>query len=571
MQKPKFPINHGMQSLMVDSKTVNKKIKETRKPILLNHILAVQKQGNWKLSEQICSDLLTDNDGNCVKALFRRGKSRVRLKEFHAAREDLQRAESLDNTIAPQVRRELVLLRRLEKEEHKKAVGNKDMGKILKAVLAEPRSKAEILAQEEKLRKAQAVTRRAERRARGEDSSSDDNDGSKSGVPQVPVRMKENSRARINNGTPEKKSLVMGRVSVICPTTESRHNRHPQLYGSFICQYARDKELIVIDTGFHPSYFFSCLSDSRVKYYHIEGPEDAMTVGTKRNRALTLASGEYVAHFDDDDLYAPPYLDGMLQAMNRGAGHVCKLAAWYVLDTETGVCGHYDNNYTLPEPFEEHREKGLFTGGYGFSLIYKREVALRIRFCDTSWGEDYYFLNMVRAAGVPVTFTRDTELFCLHTQHGSNLSRSIAQTLVPPRQWQLFLGQFTQHVMLHMRNLSQSKPPVEISGKWDVTSFLSRDIHEAMKLGPAQLQCPAPAAEPIGLFVCSLYDEYFNAIHEQQRGLVVVGPNPLDPLSRWSDNCKIGMRSWPTLERGGVRLAPSPLKPLEDLANKLVQ
>merc|ERR1712176_1097731 len=165
---------------------------------------------------------------------------------------------------------------------------------VLKAVLAEPRSKAEVLAKEEARKKLEAAARHAEGRQLGEE------------MPEVYTCVKDNSCARINNSTPERVPTVPGRVSVICPTIESRHDRHPQLYGCFLSQFVRDKELIVIDTGPSPSYFFKCLSDIRVRYVHIEGPEDSMTVGAKRNRALNLASGEFVAHFDDDDLYAPP-------------------------------------------------------------------------------------------------------------------------------------------------------------------------------------------------------------------------------------------------------------------------
>jgi len=40
-----------------------------------------------------------------------------------------------------------------------------------------------------------------------------------------------------------------------------------------------------------------------------------LTLGHKRNQLIQLASGEIVAHFDDDNLYAPEYLSTMVEAL----------------------------------------------------------------------------------------------------------------------------------------------------------------------------------------------------------------------------------------------------------------
>lgn len=46
----------------------------------------------------------------------------------------------------------------------------------------------------------------------------------------------------------------------------------------------------------------------------------AWSLGLKRNVAIELAAGEIIAHFDDDDLYAPGYLTWMHERL----GHVLK-------------------------------------------------------------------------------------------------------------------------------------------------------------------------------------------------------------------------------------------------------
>jgi hypothetical protein len=51
------------------------------------------------------------------------------------------------------------------------------------------------------------------------------------------------------------------------------------------------------------SRVFSYSNDGRIQYIQAQ---NGLTVGEKRNLALTMAKGELIAHFDDDDLCAPP-------------------------------------------------------------------------------------------------------------------------------------------------------------------------------------------------------------------------------------------------------------------------
>lgn len=49
------------------------------------------------------------------------------------------------------------------------------------------------------------------------------------------------------------------------------------------------------------------------------------SIGTKRNIGTHLATGEFIASFDDDDLYAPMYLSTMVGAMQEpAAGASCE-------------------------------------------------------------------------------------------------------------------------------------------------------------------------------------------------------------------------------------------------------
>ena len=98
---------------------------------------------------------------------------------------------------------------------------------------------------------------------------------------------------------------VVGRVSVVTPTTASRARFHPQLWQCFLDQTWADKELVVVETYHHePSSFFQSIArvDSRLRYFAIKRPvgED-LTVGAKRNIrflfAPTVRSSPEYDHF----------------------------------------------------------------------------------------------------------------------------------------------------------------------------------------------------------------------------------------------------------------------------------
>ena len=141
-------------------------------------------------------------------------------------------------------------------------------------------------------------------------------------------------------------------VSVIAPTTTERHAFHEHvLYASFNAQRHAHKELIVVDSGPEPSAFFGDLDDDRVRYIH---KTTANSVGAKRNVALRLANGAIVAHFDDDDLYAPTYLTKMLAALKEAQCKFVKLNSWYVHDRTTGCFGYfgYDDYYDCDSGYD---------------------------------------------------------------------------------------------------------------------------------------------------------------------------------------------------------------------------
>lgn len=225
-------------------------------------------------------------------------------------------------------------------------------------------------------------------------------------------------------------ACIPGRVSVVAPTTQERHEFHAQLWLCFHSQTYRDKELIVVDTGEVPSPFFKArgggLGD--VKYVHLL---DTLTVGEKRNLAIREHStGEIIANFDDDDLYFPAYLQVMVKSLTSSSPSpaLTHLKAWTAIDLETGLCAVVDASKAPPV-----KEELLASAGdcFGFSMVYTKAAWQRVPWPDLTSGEDQVFLCNVVAASLPVVHRSEAgrSLTVLHLQHGGNVKASVASSV----------------------------------------------------------------------------------------------------------------------------------------------
>lgn len=207
-------------------------------------------------------------------------------------------------------------------------------------------------------------------------------------------------------------------VSVVTPTTASRHAFHETLFTCFAWQTVVETELVVVDETGEPSPFLSAVQDSRVVYMQVD---PSMSIGAKRNHAIAACSGEYVAHFDDDDLYGPAYLEAMLQAIDDEDADLVKLSSWCWYDLNSRVFARFDSELDA-DPKEKERASRRF--GYGFSYVYRRDVP--VEFPDMSFGEDYAFVQALSEEGCSVALVTDAahpaDLLMLHVLHGHNTS-----------------------------------------------------------------------------------------------------------------------------------------------------
>jgi O-antigen biosynthesis protein len=191
-------------------------------------------------------------------------------------------------------------------------------------------------------------------------------------------------------------------VSCIMPTN-NRRLFVADTIALFLRQDHCHKELIIIDDG-TDAVADLVPADARLRYFR-ETPQQ--TVGAKRNRACSEARGDVIAHWDDDDWYAPWRLSYQLAELQNGEVEICGL----------------DRVLFLDEPRRRGWEYVYPAGGtpwvHGATLCYRREAWCRNPFHDISIGEDNRFLAAANGRGVHLLDRRE---FYVGHIHATNVS-----------------------------------------------------------------------------------------------------------------------------------------------------
>jgi predicted O-methyltransferase YrrM len=118
-------------------------------------------------------------------------------------------------------------------------------------------------------------------------------------------------------------------ISCVMPT-----GGRPELAAeSIACFLAQDHpaaELIVVDDGADP---VEPPDDPRIRVLAVE---PGLTIGAKRNLAIRAAAGQLIAHWDDDDWYAPWRLSAQLRELRARGADVCGLRSLLYYESATG-------------------------------------------------------------------------------------------------------------------------------------------------------------------------------------------------------------------------------------------
>lgn len=225
------------------------------------------------------------------------------------------------------------------------------------------------------------------------------------------------------------------KVSVICPTYQ-RAERHPLLYTAFNHQTYADKELLVIDDSPEKSPFFTNLQDDRVTYQFLSS---YYNIGHKRNLLIDLAKGEIIVNFDDDDFYAPTYIQTMVDAIQEA--DFVKLSKWLGWQEVGGRLWEWDANNTTnnffavfgngevkkfenvsKEDMEIPEKLAKNLGCYGFSHVFRKSMWEANPYADITFGEDLLFVLQAEQSEKICKHVTVPSHFILHTLHPQSVS-----------------------------------------------------------------------------------------------------------------------------------------------------
>ena len=156
----------------------------------------------------------------------------------------------------------------------------------------------------------------------------------------------------------------MALVSCIMPT-RGRPEFAAQAVEYFRAQTWPEKELIIIDDEDAPSFA------EPPAFAAYERLRTRRTIGQKRNLACSMATGDLICHFDDDDYSAPGRIaDQAQRILDTGAGltgyhrmrFIDELGRWWLFSASSpehyilGTSMMYTRQFWQAHPFPSHPE-----------------------------------------------------------------------------------------------------------------------------------------------------------------------------------------------------------------------
>ena len=119
-------------------------------------------------------------------------------------------------------------------------------------------------------------------------------------------------------------------VSILIPTFNRRRFSELITHNIISQTYPFIKEVIVADDGYNDERLNLQLPYS-VLYYKVP----RMTIGDKRNFLISKASGDYLAHFDTDDMYSRDYLSSSIFNLIKNGKGLSGSSDMLMMDTAT--------------------------------------------------------------------------------------------------------------------------------------------------------------------------------------------------------------------------------------------
>jgi glycosyltransferase involved in cell wall biosynthesis len=212
-------------------------------------------------------------------------------------------------------------------------------------------------------------------------------------------------------------------VSCIMPTF-NRRRYIAQALATFQQQDYPNRELIVVDDGSEP---IEDLLPATPNIIYLRLSRRA-SIGAKRNLACQHARGEIIAHWDDDDWYAPDRLRYQAAPIIHGQADLTGLENAFVLQLPEGEFWRVDARL----------HQRLFVGNvHGGTLVYRKELWTNgLRYPEVNLAEDAWLILRATRMGKRLVKLANPGVF-VYVRHGGNAWREFAPgTFIDPKGWQ---------------------------------------------------------------------------------------------------------------------------------------
>lgn len=196
-------------------------------------------------------------------------------------------------------------------------------------------------------------------------------------------------------------------VTAIMPTRD-RPEFALQAVRYFCDQDYPNKEMVVLEDG-TPSLEGRLPDDPRVRYVATRAA--FRSIGAMRNEACSLARGEIVAHWDDDDWYGTQRLTRQVEPIASGEADLTALRDSVMLDLANW-------RFWRCQP-DLHRRVFYIGDVHGATMMYRRRIWEEGKFPDQSVAEDAIFLEQALNGGARLQAIDATGLF-IYVRHGAN-------------------------------------------------------------------------------------------------------------------------------------------------------
>ena len=192
-------------------------------------------------------------------------------------------------------------------------------------------------------------------------------------------------------------------ISVIIPIYNAAPYL-PEMLQSLLEQTERDLEILLINDGSTDSSADICKAaaqeDARIRYVF----QQNAGVSAARNRALTLAKGEYIAFLDADDRIDLNYFEQLSLACRGADISVCDISVETRDGEQQAVFSAGNQSFSAPDAMNLLlTRKGINSGPCG--KLFRRETIADLKFPPLKAYEDILFVRDAFARAENVTST----------------------------------------------------------------------------------------------------------------------------------------------------------------------